>query len=251
MRSQNQPKSKTDTACPFPRKIYIPEKRMERLCSEALVAERLMPSKPEPIRIERFIEKRFGIVIGYEKLGQRFGEGVMGACRFGRDGGVVEILVDQELGEDESTVGERRYRSTLAHEAGHGLFHGELFAEKFQADDEVAASGLEDTVCRQNVFTEGFACRGLGDPEKGSQKQWWEIQANMAMAALLLPRQLVDPFLRDLLKSPWTIFGRSYKPTLDDACRSVSEVFNVSLTMALYRIEKDFERLREQPELVL
>ena len=37
---------------------------------------------------------------------------------------------------------------------------------------------------------------------------------------------LVDPFLRDLLKSPWTIFGRSYKPTLDDACRSVSEVFN-------------------------
>lgn len=251
MTSRNQSNNQPEATCPFLRKIYIPEKRVERICSEALAAENLMPSVPEPIRIERFIEKCFGNVIGYENLGQRFGEGVMGACRFGRDGGVLEILVDQELGEDDSTIGERRNRSTLAHEAGHGLFHGELFAEKFQADDEVAASGLGNTVCRQNVFSEGFACRGLGVAGNGSQKQWWEIQANMAMAALLLPRQLVDPFLRDLLKSPWTIFGRSYKPTLDDACRSVSEVFNVSLMMAQYRIEKDFERLRDQPELVL
>lgn len=242
--------SQLESACPFPRTIFIPEKRLERVCEEALESVGLMPSEPEPIRIDRFIEKFFEVEILYEDLQERFEEGVMGACRFAKDGSVASILVDRSLGEDETQLGVRRERSTLAHEAGHGLFHGELFAEKLQAEEEIARNGLVDTVCRQGVFSEGFACRGLGDAGNRNSKQWWEIQANMAMAALLLPRKLVDPFLRDIVKPIKMAFGTNYTPDLDDACGGIADAFNVSITMARYRIEKDYERLMTQPEFL-
>ena len=241
---------RSDSACPFPRKIFIPEKRIERACSEALESVDLMPAEAEPIRIDRFIEKFFGTDILYEELEERFEDGVMGACRFARDGSVAAIFVDRSLGEDETQLGVRRERSTLAHEAGHGIFHGELFAEKLQAEEEIARNGLADTVYRQGVFSEGFACRGLGEPGSGNSKQWWEIQANMAMAALLLPRSLVDPLLRDIVKPIKMAFGSTYTPDLDDACGGIADAFNVSVTMARYRIEKEYERLMTQPELL-
>lgn len=243
--------SEPESACPFPRKIFIPEKRIERACAEALESVKLMPTEAEPIRIDRFIEKFFGIDIDYDDLEERFEEGVMGACRFDRDGNVSAILVDRTLGEDDTQLGVRRERSTLAHEAGHGIFHGELFAEKLQADEEIARNGFEDTVCRRGVFAEGFACRGLGDAGDGrTRKEWWEIQANMAMAALLLPRNLVDPLLRDIVKPIKMAFGTTYTPDLDDACGGIADAFNVSVTMARYRIEKEYERLMTQPELL-
>jgi hypothetical protein len=240
--------NRSQTACPFPRTLFIPEKRLERVCAEALESVGLMPSDAEPIRIDRFVEKFFEVDIAYDDLSSRFEEGVMGACRFNRGGEVAEILIDRSLGDDDSKLGLRRERSTLAHEAGHGLFHGELFAEKLRADEEIKANGLIDTEFQNGVFSEGFACRGLGDPI-ASRKDWWEVQANMAMAALLLPRQLVDPFLRDYVKPIKLSYGSTFTPDLEDACGGIADAFNVSVTMARFRIEKEFERLQNQPDL--
>jgi hypothetical protein len=187
--------------CPFLSDPFLPEQRIDQACSDALVAVDLMPQEPAPIRIDRFVEKHFGITIQYDDLQTRFGEGVMGACRFNRDGTVAEIIVEVTLGEDDSKIAGKRVRSTMAHEGGHGLFHGNLFAEVFRAEDDLK-SGLVKVDRCAGVTSDGFACRTIGEGGGGRRYDWWEVQANKAIGALLLPRRLVDPFVREIMATP-------------------------------------------------
>lgn len=237
--------NQSQTTCPFLSNRFIPEKRIERICSEALTSAGLMPSKAEPIRIDRFVDRHFKVTIDYDDLEHRFGEGVMGACRFNRDGKVEEILINRSLGDDQSQIGNRRHRSTLAHEVGHGLLHGELFAEKLKHDEEARANGWIDTDYHDSVFSEGFACREFS----GSKGVWWEVQANMAMAALLLPWQLVIPFLRDNMTPSKRYWEGIPIYDLTSACGRIADAFDVSVTMARYRIKKEYEQLKAQREL--
>ena len=75
------------TSGPFAERPFYELKEIERICTEELHAAELYPSRPEPIRVERFIEKRFHISPTYEELPH----GVLGYTRFNRDG--VEAIV--------------------------------------------------------------------------------------------------------------------------------------------------------------
>lgn len=238
--------------CPFLSKPFHHENKIERICTEALEDHGLMPGEPAPIRIDRFIEKQFSLAIEYKDLQERFGEGVMGACKFDRDGTVRRILVDLALEEDESRLAEKRLRSTLAHEGGHGLLHGPLFAEMFQAED--AESRLVNVARSAGITADGFACRRIGEGGGGQRYDWWEVQANKAMASLLLPRKLVDPYVREIMaiklpKLAWT--GRRPNWELKDVAGMVADKFEVSISMARFRIEENYHRALKQPELSL
>ena len=74
----------------------------------------------KPIRVDRFIEKRYRIVPQYEDIL----DGILGFTRFGAKG-PEEVVVSRSLSEEGSRVAERRMNSTLAHEAGHMLLHGQ------------------------------------------------------------------------------------------------------------------------------
>jgi hypothetical protein len=87
---------------------------------DELIAAEILPNNPEPIRIDRFIEKKFGISAEYEDLG----DGILGMTQFGSKG-VARIIVARSLDEEGTEVAARQIRTTLAHEAGHGLLHGE------------------------------------------------------------------------------------------------------------------------------
>jgi hypothetical protein len=54
--------------------------------------------------------------VRYEDLGA----GILGLTKFGKKG-VKEVIIAQYLDEQNSQSGERLIRSTIAHEAGHGL----------------------------------------------------------------------------------------------------------------------------------
>jgi hypothetical protein len=241
------------TPCPFLSKPFFPEARIERICTEALEAEGLMPTEPEAIRIDRFIEKRFAITIGYDDLQCRFGKGVMGACGFDRDGRVSEILLEITLEEEGSKLAGKRVRSTAAHEGGHGLLHGALFAERYAAEEQMKQGIVKVDECA-GVMHNGFACRNLGDAApNGRRFDWWEVQANMAMAALLLPRKLVDPFVREIMSDPlpkhaWT--GKRPDWQLKDVSGMVADKFDVSISMATYRIQDLHRRLLQEPTLL-
>src|SRR5690348_9329428 len=108
---------------PFAQRPYYELPEIERLCGDALKSVGLLPTSPEAIRIERFIEKYFRVSPSYELLPA----GVLGFTEFGSNG-VKAIVVTTALDSEGSIGAERRIRTTLAHEGGHGLLQGHLFA---------------------------------------------------------------------------------------------------------------------------
>jgi len=55
-------------AGPVRERPYYKLREIEDICTEALRQVDLYPSTPEPVRIERFIEKRFGVHPEYGEL---------------------------------------------------------------------------------------------------------------------------------------------------------------------------------------
>lgn len=208
---------------PFLEQPYFSISEIESLCIDELSRLNLLPSEPAPIRIDRFIEKRFGAPHAYEDLP----EGVLGLTRFGSKG-VEQVLIDRGLEEDASQPSERRLRTTLAHEAGHGLLHSHLFVLGQQKPllGDWTDSGAPKVLCR--------------DPAQYSG-QWWEYQANMVMGSILLPK----PLLLKALEPYFETSGVLGLPVLTDdkraaAIRGLADVFDVNPVVVRIRLEKLF-----------
>jgi hypothetical protein len=199
----------------------------------------LYPSVPQRIRIDRFIEKRFGVSHEYDELLQ----GILGYTEFGPNG-VVKVVIARFLDEDGSQISERRINTTLGHEAGHGLLHAYLFAL-----GEIP-QGLFDN---QEGNKPRILCRNVAGTTTNSTStyrgQWWEHQANLAMGALLLPRGLVEQVLAPIL----IVTGGLGRKTLTDTGREqsvicLSKVFEVNPIVAKIRLQ---ELYPEGPQLRL
>jgi hypothetical protein len=95
---------------------------------------------------------------------------------------VEAILVSRSLEEQNTAPARRRVRSTVAHEAGHGLLHGSLFI-----DSPDLAENRRRILCRSEDI--------LGETQRSYRGRWWEFQANQAIGSLLLPRLLMNTFL--------------------------------------------------------
>jgi hypothetical protein len=214
---------------PFIERPYYTDQEIETICGDELRATELLPSQPGPVRIDRFIEKRFSVVPTYEDLG----DGILGLTRFDSEG-VSEIVVSRSLEDENTQAAERRIRTTLAHEAGHGLLHGHLFVLSPQTllfGDSSDAAGPK-VLCRNELTNAGFSAY------KG---EWWEFQANRAIGALLLPRSLVEVALKSMIilngKLGLKAFDRSKYET---AARHLADLFNVNPIVARIRIDQVF-----------
>src|SRR6202795_2970184 len=166
---------------PHPFQLYFDDLgEIDEICLEALKSQSLLPSKPAPIRIERFVEKQFRTPLRYEDLGPDN----LGCTIFNSSGAVEAILVSRSLEEQNTTPARRRVRSTVAHEAGHGLLHGPLFiGDNFPDRGE----NQRRILCRSEDI--------LVETQWSYRGRWWEFQANQAIGSLLLPRLLVNAFL--------------------------------------------------------
>jgi len=219
---------------PFTEQPYYKLEDIERICTDELQGVNLYPTKPEPVRIDRFIEKRFHVSPIYEDLPS----GLLGFTKFGPKG-VEEIVISKTLAEEGTRVAERRINTTLAHEAGHGLLHAHLFA-----------LGVES----RSLFGDGLdphepkvLCRNDAVPGVGTFKQmrydgrWWEYQANRAIGALLLPRPLLQISLGDLLVTKGS-FGRHVleRSRREAAVRLAAEVFDVNPIVAQIRLAEAY-----------
>jgi hypothetical protein len=224
---------------PFQERPFFSLGEIESLCLEELKRANLFPSSPEPIRIERFIEKRFGVSPCYEDLP----DDVLGFTRFGSSG-VQAIVVSRSLAEDGSRAAERRINTTLAHEAGHGLLHSHLFVLGAQPE---RLFGDE-----YDPKTPKILCRDEAGPAKAKYDgRWWEFQANQTIGALLLPRPLAERALAGLLK-PSGIFGTGSLDTRDrgKAAELLSKIFHVNPAAAQIRVDQLFP-LKNAAQLTL
>jgi hypothetical protein len=170
---------------PFPFQLYFEDLgEIDEICLEALKTQSLLPSRPAPIRIERFVEKQFKTALRYEDLGPEN----LGCTIFNSSGAVEAILVSRFLEEQNTIPASRRVRSTVAHEAGHGLLHGSLFTEAnfLNPVDGTIEKNQRRILCRSEDI--------LVDTQRSYGGRWWEFQANQAIGSLLLPRLLMDAF---------------------------------------------------------
>ena len=221
---------------PFAERPYYKEQEVENICVDALRGAGLLPTSPETIRIDRFIEKRFGIVPSYEDLP----EGVLGLTRFGKNG-AQEVVVSNALDSDSARSAERRVRTTLAHEAGHCLLHAHLFALATPSQNlfgDFSDPGKPKVLCRDET-TPAYS------------GQWWEFQANMAMGYLLMPQHLTEKALEPFLVSVGSLGGRKLdRNRYELAAATLAETFDVNRVVARIRLDGLFPA-QEDGQLLL
>lgn len=215
---------------PFSEQPFYEAAEIESICTEELQKLQLYPSDPSPIRIDRFLEKRFGVHPTYEDLPK----GLLGFTRFGPKG-VEEIVVAKALDEEGTVPAERRLRTTLAHEGGHGLLHAHLFAFGTRPDllfGDGLASDAPKILCR------GDSISGADTTQRKPPYRWWEFQANQVMGALLLPKALVEKAVTGMLVSGG-LFGLRTLPEerRERVIHILAETFNVNPIVALIRLE--------------
>jgi hypothetical protein len=219
-----------DKTGPFREQPYYEPAEIESICAEELQKLQLYPSDPAPIRIDRFIEKRFDVRPTYEALPK----GLLGFTRFGIKG-VAEIVITKSLDEEGTQHAERRLRTTLAHEAGHGLLHAHLFVFGARPDSlfgDGLASDAPKILCRDGGVT------GVDSVEKKPPYRWWEYQANQAMGALLLPKALVENAMSSLLIAQGMIGLRALPADRRaGAIRLLAETFDVNPIVARIRLD--------------
>lgn len=229
---------------PFTERPYFEPAEIEEICHEALATTGLYPTEPSPIRIERFIEKRFGAHVTYEDLP----DGILGYTEFGSKG-VLKVAVSRALDETGSRASERRISTTLAHEGGHGLLHAHLFA---LGADVRSMFGNEIDSRRPKILCRDEALPSAGGPGSRSyDKRWWEFQANRAIGGLLLPRSSAEQSLADLLEERGSL-GRRFLPpsSRDEAVRLLADVFDVNPAVARIRLD-DLYPSTEEGQLTL
>jgi len=203
---------------PYPFQLYFEDLgEIDEICLEALKRQSLLPSHPAPIRIERFVEKEFKTALRYEDLGPDN----LGCTIFNSSGAVEAILVSRSLEEQNTTPARRRVRSTVAHEAGHGLLHGSLFI-----DSPALGENQRRILCRSEDI--------LVETQRSYRGRWWEFQANQAIGSLLLPGPLVNAFL-DKCGSPI-----STPEERESLAKKAAAVFDVNPIVARIRLDSLF-----------
>jgi hypothetical protein len=216
---------------PFAEQPFYEPAEIESICTDELAKMDLYPSEPKPVRIDRFIEKRFKVQPSYEDLPR----GILGFTKFGPKG-VEEVVVAKAPDENGTKPAERRLRTTLAHEAGHGLLHAHLFV----ADANLGSLfGGELDADATKILCRDGEVSGVGNTAgKKPPYRWWEFQANQTIGALLLPKALLEKALegtlvtQGLLGVPRLPAGRR-----EQAIRLLADIFDVNPVVARIRLE--------------
>lgn len=220
-------------AGPFKEKPYYSLDDIEQMCWDELHKAGLYPEAPSAIRIDRFVEKRFGVTIAYEDLPK----GLLGFTEFGSKG-VVAVVVSKTL-DDGYQSSERRIRTTLAHEGGHGLLHTHLLV---LGQDRSMFEGAVDDQQRLLCREDGSLNRNVGKYDG----KWWEHQANLAMSSLLLPRGLVNLALESVLTSNGSLGVKAVaNGRRNEAVNTLAALFDVNAVVARIRLDALYPESRQ------
>ena len=184
---------------------------------------------PAPVPVEAFLESYLELNLEYRYLsndGRYLGMTVFTDCLvpvWDPEKGTAEpcpvsagtVLADNTLLEEECTV--PRYRFTLAHEAGHFLFHRTAF--------RMLGGNKEGSL----MICPADADRSEGDRDNWTDFDWLEWQSDTFASCFLLP----GPAVRKAAEN-WRLARGGWGESLG---LTVSRVFNVSLQAARIRLK--------------
>jgi len=129
------------------------------------------------------------------------------------------IIIDNRIMEDHRDF---RYRSTVAHECGHWIYHQQLFINNSKLKPT--------TLCRAS---------DIGSIQKvlKTDLDWIEHQAKYFSGAILMPKSIVMKICSDIDESI-KLNEYFYDFKVSNMARKVSQTFNVSVESALVRIHQ-------------
>jgi hypothetical protein len=216
---------------PYPVRLIYEPQEIDLICEDALRTEKLLPKTPEPIKVDLFLERYFRVRLAYEDLGTE----IMGCTVFNTTGAVTGFIISTRIEEDGKKSSERRARSTIAHEGGHGLLHSRLF----MADTSTGSIFGKTQPQQPKIMCRPTDIRAAGSNAKAYDGKWWEWQANRAIAGLLLPKKLVHTCVSDLLIS------KGITPELPatkkaEAENLLADTFDVNPVVARIRLQEMF-----------
>ena len=216
-------------------RLWIEPEEIEERTEAELVKAELMPTVDAPVvDVEAFVEQHLGAQFDqYASLPAD----VLGQTDF-RIGAPPLVMVNADLtgaalDDDDSPLGLKgRWRATVAHEACHVLFHRCLFNLSpqqgllFGEDDipDQPAQRLQRCLKRDVVYS-----------RTGSD--WREVQANMGMAALLMPRLLFIAFCKKELVRLGKDRVFTDTPEADAIVGRIAKAFLVSRQAAMIRLK--------------
>jgi hypothetical protein len=191
---------------------------IERITAAALREAELWPGEnPCAIDIERLLEVHLGAVVDYSAPLDSL---VLGYTSFQTP---VRVAVNRILTEAAHQPGNRtalaRWRATLAHEAAHILLHSRLYTPATPAAAKVRCLRAEIAAPRA--------------------VDWREVQANMGMGALLLPRPIAIATVGRILASVGPVIPPLHveTPVAHQLISGIAVLFAVSRQVALIRLQ--------------
>lgn len=204
------------------RRLWYDQRDIEALAERTLAEAGLLPVLPAcEVDVEALIEMHLGAIVDY---GASLDPPVLGFTMFSTP---VRVSVSRQLTEAATRRDARlsdlgRWRATIAHEAAHILLHARLY----DLGDEGRAP-------------RSFArCGASAIDGAGLVRDWREVQANMGMAALLMPGSLFDAVAGETLTSqtrdPVPPIDRK-DPAAQYLVRAISAAFKVSFQASSIR----------------
>lgn len=214
----------------FLSRLWVEEDEFDVIASHLLETHELYPKTPSPINIELLIDKLFPCSYQFVRLPPR----LMGRIIFGPVGPHL-IELQRSLDQPYNQLLNRRCRSTIGHECGHGVLHSHLFSQLWNAQNGETERRWKSVLNDKSLHLDE-ARRHPND------ENWFEYQANRMMASLLLPiHSIIAQIGEDYLEP-----DRHRRLTLGDRRQlslQIARAFDVSPTLALHRLEDIFNKV--------
>lgn len=203
------------------------EKTMEY---ELRKANLLPPLEAPVVDLERLIQRHLGVALDqYAELEQ----GVLGKTEFYSDAKpkvFINRILTEAVDEDDCPAGVKgRWRATMAHEAAHLILHRILY------DPQLIQLSLNN-MSRPSDRAQLLRC-GQGDISFRKATDWREIQANLGMAALLMPRGRFIASVQASIKALGVSSMEVGSPIAIDLIGQIARRFQVSRQAATIRFE--------------
>jgi hypothetical protein len=215
-------------------RLWIEPEEIEATMERELRKSEFYPDCSAPaVDIEGFVEQYLRVAFDDHAV---LPADVLGVTEFYSDRN-PKIFINRDLTEEAMDVEDSptwlkgRWRATMAHEAAHVIFHRGLFQAnqaqmRLLAMEAPRADGQPQRCLKRDVAF-GGRC-----------SDWREVQANMGMAALLMPKRLFCEICAEE-RSAERLHGKIGKGTIDalHLASRLGSRFHVSTQAALIRLE--------------
>jgi hypothetical protein len=217
------------------KRLWFEPSEIEEIMEHELAKARLVPTPPDcTVDIESLLERH--LKVRFDQYAPLPPE-ILGSTQFCA-GQKPWVRINQDLTQTALDDEDRpdwilgRWRATIAHEASHVILHARLFATDPNQgtlfatdDDETGGQNLHRCLKRDVLF-------------RGQPSDWREVQANMGMAALLMPRKVFSAACTQVMEETrWKGDVQTGSTEHRTLARTLADRFQVSRQAAGIRLE--------------